>query len=108
VIKALRLRYTACRTGFDSYYRYYLTLHSKAWTRNLHFLGNLATLLFVLYVVLSDLSLWWLLPTPFIVYPFAWFSHDLIEKNEPAAWSNPVLAKLCDWRMMFDMMRGKL
>jgi hypothetical protein len=34
--------------------------------------------------------------------------HLYFEKNEPAAFKNPVLAKLSDWRMLWDIMRGKI
>ena len=45
---------------------------------------------------------------PFIVYPFAWSGHFFFEKNKPAAFSDPVKAKLCDWIMFKDMILGKL
>ncbi len=45
---------------------------------------------------------------PFIVYPFAWTGHFYFEKNEPAAFKNPVLAKASDWVMLFDIIPGKI
>ena len=54
---------------------------------------------------------WWLLLlpiTPFIVYPFAWTGHFYFEKNKPAAFKNPVWAKVSDWVMLFDILRGKI
>ena len=45
---------------------------------------------------------------PFVVYPFAWTGHIVFEKNEPAAWSNPLWAKACDWIMLKDVLTGKL
>jgi len=32
----------------------------------------------------------------------------LFEKNDPAAWRHPFKAKAADWRMMWDMFRGKI
>jgi len=93
---------------FKTYYNHYLSLHTRQITRLLHCAGNIATIAFVASVFLKDWSLWWLLLTPFVVYPFAWTGHFLFEKNEPAAMKDPVLAKLSDWRMMWDMMRGRL
>jgi len=42
------------------------------------------------------------------VYPFAWSGHFFFEKNKPAAWSTPLKAKACDWKMMWDMLRGRI
>jgi hypothetical protein len=49
-----------------------------------------------------------LLLTPFIVYPFAWSGHYFFEKNQPAAFKDPVKAKISDWMMLFDILRGKI
>ena len=92
---------------FKDYYAYYLTLHQNIWCRRLHILGNIATLGFVIIVVCTKAWLWLLL-TPFVIYPFAWSGHFLFEKNKPAAWTNPLKAKLCDWKMMWDMIRGRI
>ena len=94
--------------NFGQYYNYYLTLNENPKTRLLHCLGNIATLCFIVCVFLKEASLWWLLLSPFIVYPFAWSGHRFCEGNTPAAFKAPIKAKLCDWRMMWDMMRGKL
>ena len=92
---------------FKDYYAYYLTLHQNRWCRRLHILGNIATLGFVIIAVCAKVWLWLLL-TPFVIYPFAWSGHFLFEKNKPAAWTNPLKAKLCDWKMMWDMIRGRI
>lgn len=93
---------------FSDYYKIYLTYHTKLGTRLLHCLGNLATLFFVVYILWQGHSLLWLLFSPFIIYFFAWPSHWWIEGNKPAAFKNPIKAKMADWRMMFDMLRGKV
>ena len=49
-----------------------------------------------------------LLLSPFVVYPFAWFGHYFFEKNKPAAFSDPIKAKICDWIMLYDILRGKI
>jgi hypothetical protein len=51
---------------------------------------------------------WFLILTPFVVYPFAWTGHYFFEKNKPAAFKDPVKAKLADWIMLFDIIRGKV
>jgi len=92
---------------FKEYYEYYLTLHQNKWTRRLHVLGQLATLIFVIGVIYY--KVWALLLTaPFIVYPFAWTGHFFFEKNKPAAFSRPLWAKACDLVMLKDILTGKL
>ena len=92
---------------FWEYYEYYLTLHQNKWTRRLHAIGQLFTIAFIVFVVMS--KLWLLLIfTPFIVYPFAWSGHYFFEKNQPAAFKNPLWAKACDWVMLKDMLTGKI
>jgi hypothetical protein len=92
---------------FREYYQYYLTLHQNKWTRRLHALGQLTTIVFIILVI--SYQLWpLLLMTPFVVYPFAWSGHFFFEKNKPAAFSRPLWAKACDWVMLKDMITGKL
>ena len=93
-------------SNFDEYYAKYLTYHKKTGTRILHCIGNVATLLYIMFCIPD--FLWGLVFAPFIIYLFAWPSHWWIEGNRPAAFKNPILAKMADWRMMFDMIRGKL
>lgn len=92
---------------FNEYYKYYLTLHSNRHCRQLHFFGQIATILFVFYIFNN--SFWILLPiTPFVVYPFAWAGHFFFEKNKPAAFSNPFWAKACDWLMFRDIILRRI
>jgi hypothetical protein len=92
---------------FKEYYRYYLTLHTNKWCRRLHFLGQLITLLFITVVIYQKL-LPLLILAPFVVYPFAWSGHYFFEKNKPAAFSNPLWAKICDLIMCKDMLIGRI
>ena len=92
---------------FKEYYQYYISKHQNKWSRSLHVLGQLATISFVILVVY--LKFWpLLLLTPFVVYPFAWTGHFVFEKNKPAAFSNPLWAKACDWIMLKDWFLGKV
>ena len=92
---------------FAEYYEHYLTLHQNKWCRRLHALGQLATILFVGVCLYSHAWLL-LLFTPFVVYPFAWSGHYFFERNEPAAFKNPLWAKASDWVMLKDMLTGKI
>ena len=92
---------------FKEYYQYYLSLHQNRWCRRLHVLGQAATLLYIAVVCYKQL--WMLLLfAPFIVYPFAWSGHFVFEKNQPAAFTRPLWAKVCDWLMMKDLITGKI
>jgi len=91
----------------DEYYHYYLTLHTNKMCRRLHALGQISTILFVIAVLAYGHPLM-LLATPFIVYPFAWTGHFFFEKNKPAAFKDPVKAKICDWIMLKDMIIGRI
>lgn len=91
----------------NQYYQYYLTLHSDARCRRLHFLGQCATIAFIVSCLVTNKFLF-LIAAPFVVYPFAWSGHFLFEKNEPAAFKDPVKAKICDWIMFKDILLGKV
>ena len=89
------------------YYWYYLSLHSKKWTRRFHFFGVMFTVAYLIWCIIE--SHWALsLLTPFIVYPFAWTGHFLFEKNKPAAFRDPIKAKICDFIMFWDILRRKI
>lgn len=96
------------RPSFETYYQeIYLPLHSKTGTKAWHLIGLIITFLYVVACILN--GFWWgLLAAPFVVYPFAWASHFYIEKNKPAAFRNPLFAKLSDIRMCSDLLRGRL
>ena len=68
----------------DEYYEFYLSKHKNPLNRFLHLLGNVATIAFVVSVFKFDLSLWWLLLTPFVVYPLSALGHLICEGNMPA------------------------
>ena len=91
----------------SEYYKHYLTLHQNKWNRRLHVLGQITTLCY-LYLCLTVLPLYVILITPFIIYPFAWTGHFVFEKNKPAAFSNPLYAKISDWIMLKDWILGRI
>jgi|TARA_R110000803_G_scaffold19887_2_gene51594 hypothetical protein len=92
--------------SFDEYYKYYLSLHQNKWCKRLHVLGQFATISFLIAVM--KFQIWPLLVlAPFVIYPFAWIGHFVFEKNKPAAFSNPLWAKACDWIMLKDWILGR-
>jgi len=93
--------------NFSQYYQHYLTLHQNKWNRRLHVIGQCCTISYVILVVYFEV--WLLLVLSLVVvYPFAWSGHYFFEKNSPAAFSNPLWAKLCDWIMFKDILIGKI
>ncbi len=93
--------------NLQEYYKYYLSLHKNKKCRLLHFLGQLITISFTIWVLYN--WYWYLIPIiPFVVYPFAWTGHYMFEKNEPAAFKDPVKAKISDWMMFRDILLGKI
>ena len=91
----------------SEYYKYYLTLHQHPKCKLLHFIGQLVTIIFLFWVISN--WYWYLLPiVPFVIYPFAWSGHYFFEKNKPAAFHNPVKAKISDWIMFRDILLGRL
>lgn len=93
--------------SFKEYYEFYLTLHQHPKCRLLHFIGQVATLMFTIFVLYG--WHWYLIPfIPFVVYPFAWAGHYVFEKNTPAAFSKPVYAKMADMVMFRDILLRRL
>jgi hypothetical protein len=91
----------------DEYYKLYLRLHQNKNCRRLHFVGQCVTIVFTIIVLYN--WYWWLVPfIPFVIYPFAWLGHFFFEKNTPAAFSNPIKAKICDWLMFRDILLGRI
>ncbi len=93
--------------GINEYYKHYLSLHQNINCRRLHFVGQLITLLYIIYALYNG-NLILLLAAPFVIYPFAWSGHYFFEKNEPAAYKDPIKAKISDWIMFKDIILGKI
>ena len=91
----------------QEYYQYYLTQHQHPTCRLLHFVGQCVTIWSIFFIVYN--SLWYFIPIiPFVVYPFAWSGHKFFEKNKPAAFHDPLKAKLSDWIMFKDILLGRI
>jgi hypothetical protein len=92
--------------SLEEYYKHYLSLHQNKWCRRFHVLGQVFTIMFVLFCIKVNLFL--LVFAPFVVYPFAWSGHYFFEKNKPAAFKDPIKAKICDWIMLKDILVGRI
>ncbi|WP_101758786.1 DUF962 domain-containing protein [Oceanicoccus sp. KOV_DT_Chl] len=87
---------------FSEFYDFYLTQHSHPVCRYLHYLGSTLTLIALLFIVISGLSLLWLLVLPLIGYGCAWVGHFGFEKNRPATFGYPLYSFASDWVMYKD------
>jgi len=94
----------------DKHYTQYLKDHSDPRVRMMHFIGQLATILFAGFALIT--RRWYLLfAAPFVVYPFAVGGHILFgaKGNKPSFYKMSFLqAKRCDVKMFIDILKGKL
>jgi len=93
--------------NFKEYYKHYISLHQNLWCRRLHVLGQLTTILYIGSCVLVEEYLL-LVFAPFMVYPFAWTGHYFFENNTPAAFKNPIYAKVSDFIMLYQWVKGEI
>ena len=92
--------------SIKSHNNYYLTLHKNPKCRLLHFTEQFVTIIFLVVVIYYQKYIL-LFFIPFIIYPFAWSGHYFFEKNKPAAFTNPLYAKISDWVMFKDVLLGR-
>src|SRR4051812_6744044 len=88
--------------SFAEFYPHYLSEHSQATTRRIHFLGSSLGLICLFLVVLTGDPVWLLIGLV-IGYGLAWFAHFVFEKNRPATFSQPIYSFMGDWRMFWDI-----
>ncbi|MDQ6683678.1 MAG: DUF962 domain-containing protein, partial [Pseudomonadota bacterium] len=52
---------------------------------------------------------WWLIGVGFVQgYGFAWIGHFFFEHNKPATFKYPGFSLLGDWRLWWDIVRGRI
>lgn len=93
--------------NFKEFWPFYLSQHSNATNRRIHFAGTLLVHLLVLYAFITGLyaALWGL---PLLGYGFAWAGHFFVEKNKPATFTYPFWSLIGDFKMFYLMCTGKL
>ncbi|KAF1009388.1 MAG: hypothetical protein GAK28_00025 [Luteibacter sp.] len=94
-------------SSFREFYPYYLGEHADLRCRRLHFAGSWVVLL-VVAVTIASANAWWLLLAPVAGYGFAWVGHYVFEKNRPATFTHPLYSLMGDWRMFWDVLRGRV
>lgn len=91
----------------EEFYQFYLGEHQNKVCRRLHFFGTLLAILSL--IVLIAIRRYQFLYIPFVCgYLPAWIGHFFFEKNRPATFKAPVKSLICDFRMFFDILRGKI
>ena len=85
----------------------YLRAHTDERTRNLHYAGTLLGIgMFISAAITLEplLMLFGLLSA----YGMAWFGHFIIEHNQPAAFSRPILSFLFNFKMLWLWLTGEI
>jgi hypothetical protein len=87
-------------SSFKEFYPFYLSQHTRTSTKRLHFVGSCATLMLLAFgkVIAAIVA----------GYAFAWIGHFFFEKNRPATFTHPLYSLMGDWRMFWDVLRGRV
>jgi hypothetical protein len=93
--------------SFKEFYPYYLGQHTNENCRRLHFVGTCAVIaLLLLFFFTGDLLVLGLVPV--VGYGFPWAGHFLFENNHPLSFKYPFYSLGGDFRMFWDILRGKV
>jgi hypothetical protein len=93
-------------TDFEEFFPWYVGQHSKRATRWMHFAGtHLGAATAATGIVTRRPAL--LAGLPLVSYSVAWFSHFVIEKNNPATFGHPLWSLRGDMRMLAMMWQGR-
>lgn len=91
---------------FEQFFPWYVSQHSRRATRWMHFAGTHLGAATALAGVVTRRPA--LLPCfPLISYSVAWFSHFVVEKNNPATFGHPLWSLRGDMRMLAMMWQGR-
>ena len=95
------------KDSYTEFWPYYLQEHAKPETRYLHYIGTALVIAIAVFAVISQR--WVLLVAlPVAGYFFAWVAHFFVEKNKPATFTHPWWSLICDFRMFFLWVSGRL
>lgn len=93
-------------TSLKEFYPYYLSEHQNPTCRKLHFIGT-GLLFFIVIISLLTEQYIYLISIPLVGYGFAWIGHFFFEKNKPATFQYPLFSLVSDFKLFFDLLRGK-
>lgn len=92
--------------SFDEFFPFYVAMHSHASTRWIHLTGTLSGAAVAAYGLARGRPKW-LGAFPGLGYGFAWPSHFLIERNNPASFGYPLWSFRGDLAMIAMMLAGR-
>ena len=93
--------------NYHEFYRFYLTEHRSLASRRLHVVGSSIGLYFFGQAICKrqpKYALYGLASG----YACAWVGHFFFEHNKPASFKQPLYSFISDWRMLSDVVRGRL
>jgi hypothetical protein len=93
--------------SFRDFYPFYLGEHANTVCRRLHFAGT--TIAVALLVAAAVTQWWWFMAIALVQgYAFAWVGHFFFEHNRPATFKHPLFSLMGDWRLWWDILRGRV
>ena len=93
--------------NYNEFYRFYLTEHRNINSRRLHAVGSSLGIYFWAKAIRQR-------KTKYLAYGLlsgytcAWVGHFFHEHNKPASFKQPLYSFISDWRMLSDIVRGRL
>lgn len=85
-------------TGFEDFWRHYLTQHQHPINQLMHVVGTLGGLVCLGMGIYA--SWWWLLTLPAVGYGLAWIGHFAVERNRPLTFTYPLWSLRADSRLV--------
>ncbi len=93
--------------SYQEFWPFYLGEHSRSLTRLFHVFGTGSGLLLLVIAIITQT--WWLLAVAAVCgYAFAWLSHWVIERNQPATFTYPWWSFVSDFKMLLYFCTGRL
>lgn len=92
---------------YNDFYKFYLTEHQNVTSRRLHVAGS-AIGLYALYRAIKTGRKRYVVYGLVAGYACAWTGHFFFEKNKPASFKQPFFSFISDWRMLSDVVRGRV
>lgn len=94
-------------SGYEEFWPFYLSQHSRKGTRIWHFIGTSTVFLWLILAIALQNG-WLVLLAPVTAYGMAWYGHFFVEKNKPATFGHPLWSLRADFRMYSLTLTGRL
>jgi len=94
-------------TTYSAFFDFYLSEHSRAATRAVHYLGSVCGIAALILTITTGNLLW--IPAGLVAgYGCAWIGHFFIEHNKPATFRYPLWSFIGDYHMFSLWLTGQL